>query len=92
MGYIFLLLSNIACVIKMTALKNCGSIATGVRNSIMINIIRSLGCLVVSLAVCVVSGFGKMDHIGFLISVFSGINISAGENILFFKIRLSFYI
>ena len=74
MGYTFLLFSNIASAIKMIVLKKCGSIATGIRNSIIINIIRSFGCFAVSLAVCLAFGFGKMDQIGFVISVFSGIS------------------
>ena len=74
MGYLFLLLSKIAALVKMVAVKNCGSIAKGTRNSVLINVIRSLGCIIVSLAVCLISGFGKMDTVGVIIAIFAGIS------------------
>ena len=74
MGYLFLFLSKIATVIKMIAVKNCGNIASGPRNSIIINLIRSLGCIAVSLVVCLASGFSPLDSAGTVISVFAGIS------------------
>lgn len=77
MGYLFLFLSKIAAIIKMISVKNCGNIASGARNSVLINLIRAIGCITVSLAVCLVSGFGKMDTIGLIISIFSGVSMGA---------------
>lgn len=74
MGYLFLLLSKLAASAKMIAVKNCGTIAQGTRNSVIINVLRSLGCIIVSLVVCLISGFGKMDTAGVVISVFAGIS------------------
>lgn len=74
MGYLFLILSNIAAIIKKIAVKNCGSIASGPRNSIIINVIRSLGCTAVSLIVCLASGLVPLDRVGTVISVLSGIS------------------
>lgn len=74
MGYIFLFLSKIAVIIKMIAVKNCGAIARGARNSVIINIIRAIGCILVSLIVCIASGFGKIDAIGVIIAVGAGIS------------------
>ena len=73
MGYIFLLLSKIAALIKMIAVKNCGNIAKGAKNSVIINIIRALGCVAVSFAVCLFSGIEKLDTVGTVIAVFAGI-------------------
>lgn len=74
MGYLFLLLSKMSAGAKMIAVKNCGSIAKGTRNSVIVNVIRSLGCVLVSLCVCLISGFGGMDLPGVLISILAGIS------------------
>ncbi len=73
MGYIFLFLSKLAGIGKMIAMKKCGNIASGVENSLRINLIRSLGCLVISLVVSLAIGFDGMSGTGVLISVVCGI-------------------
>lgn len=72
MGYIFLILSKICAVTKMIAVKSSGNIASGAKNSLKINILRSLGCIAVSLIVCAFSGFRHMSGTGLLFTVISG--------------------
>jgi len=71
MGLIYLLLAKLAAVVKMIAVKQCGTIASGPRNSIKINLIRSLGSFLVSLLVFLFAG-KQMDPVGLWIAIFAG--------------------
>lgn len=73
MGYLFFLLSKIAAVIKSIAVKNCGNIAKGAKNSVIINIIRAFGCVIVSFVVALFAGFEQLDTTGTVIAVFAGV-------------------
>ena len=72
MGYIYLVLSKIAAIFKMMAVKKCGNIASGPKNSLRINLLRALGCIVVGTIVCLFSGFKGMDSEGVWIAILSG--------------------
>jgi len=74
MGYVFLVLAKIAAVFKMISVKRCGNIATGAKNSVKINLLRSFGCLLVGLIVCIFSGFESMSGAGIWITVLSGVS------------------
>lgn len=74
MGYLFLLLSKISGIVKMTAIKNCGNIASGAKNSVKINLLRSLGCVIVAAIVSLSSGFSGMNDGGIWITFASGIS------------------
>ena len=73
MGYLYLLLSKIAAVVKMISVKKCGNIASGAKNSVKINLLRSAGCLAVALIVCCFSGFEKMSAPGIFMTLLSGV-------------------
>jgi drug/metabolite transporter (DMT)-like permease len=73
MGYLFLLLSKLSGIGKMVAMKKCGNIASGAESSLIINLLRSSGCLVISLVVSLSIGFGGMNGVGWLIAVIFGI-------------------
>ncbi|MBE6650083.1 MAG: hypothetical protein E7613_02100 [Ruminococcaceae bacterium] len=73
MGYLFFLLSKIAAVIKSIAVKNCGNIAKGAKNSVIINIIRAFGCVIVSFVVALFAGLEQLDTTGTVIAVFAGV-------------------
>jgi uncharacterized membrane protein len=73
MGVIYLLFSKLSTIVKMIAMKKCGSIAAGARNSLIINLIRSVGCILVALTVALISGFSPMEPYGMLICILSGI-------------------
>ena len=72
MGYLYLVMAKIAAAIKMIAVKKCGNIASGAKNSVKINLIRSSGSLVIALIVCIFSGFQKMNGYGILFTLMSG--------------------
>lgn len=74
MGYAFLVLSKLAAMAKMVSVKKCGSIATGAKNSVKINLLRSFGCLVVGIFVSLFSGFESMSMPGVFMTVLSGIS------------------
>lgn len=74
MGYFYLLLSKLASVAKIVSVKKCGSIATGAKNSVKINLLRSFGCLVVAVFVSLFSGFESMSMPGVFMTVLSGIS------------------
>jgi len=74
MGYLYLVMSKLASVAKMMAVKKCGNIASGAKNSVKINLIRSTGSLAIALIVCIFSGFEKMNSYGILFTVLSGIS------------------
>ena len=57
----------------MVAIINCGKLATGLKNNVVINLIRTTGCLVVSLLVCLIVGFSKLDGIGLFLVILSGV-------------------
>lgn len=76
MGYLFLLLSKLSGIGKMIAMKKCGKIAAGPENSLIINMLRTSGCLIISLAVSFAVGFGSMSQTGFLISILFGIFVA----------------
>ena len=57
MGYLFLLINKLFNIAKMVAMKSCGSIAKGFFNSIRINMLRTAICVVVSVVICLLSGF-----------------------------------
>jgi drug/metabolite transporter (DMT)-like permease len=71
MGIFYLLSAKLAGIIKVVAVKQCGSAAQGARNSVKINLIRALGCLIVSIAVFLFSR-GTLDRTGLIISLLSG--------------------
>ena len=73
MGVLFLFLSVLAGMFKVVAMKKCGAAASGPKNSLKINVIRSTGCVIISLAVCAFSGFAEMNGIGVLCSVLAGV-------------------
>ena len=73
MGVLFLFLSVLAAMCKIIAMKKCGAAASGPKNSLKINVIRSSGCVLISLIVCAFSGFAGMNETGILCSVLSGI-------------------
>lgn len=73
MGVLFLFLSVLAGMFKVVAMKKCGAAASGPKNSLRINVIRSIGCVVISLGVCAFSGFAGMNGIGVLCSLLSGV-------------------
>ena len=72
MGIFYLLLAKLSGIIKVIAVKKCGDAATGVKNSIKINLIRSIGCLIVSLIVFLLSQ-NVTDKTGIGISLLSGV-------------------
>lgn len=74
MGYLYLIMAKLASVAKMMAVKKCGNIASGAKNSVKINLIRSAGSLAIALIVCIFSGFEKMNSYGILFTVLSGIS------------------
>lgn len=76
MGYLFLFLSKLSGIGKMVAMKKCGKIASGPENSLTINMLRTFGCLIISLAVSLVVGFGDMTQSGILISVLFGVFVA----------------
>ncbi len=57
----------------MIAVKRCGKIASGTKNSVKLNLIRSLGCLAVSIIVCLFSGFERMNTRGITATLLSGV-------------------
>ena len=73
MGIIYLFVSKFAGIGKMIAMKNCGSIAKGAKNSLLINIVRSVGCIPVALLICLFSGFRQMNSAGVLFCILSGV-------------------
>ena len=73
MGILFLFFSVLSGICKMVAMKKCGAAASGPRNSLKINVIRSTGCVIISLAVCAFGGFAGMNGIGVLTSALSGV-------------------
>lgn len=77
MGFLYLLISKLSAIGKMIAMKNCGKLASGAKNSLKINLIRSLGCVAVSLVMCIFAGFSEMSGAGIGISVLSGISNAA---------------
>ena len=74
MGYVYLVLSKLAAILKMMSVKKCGNIASGAKNSVKINLLRSLGCLAVALIVCIFSGFKAMNTPGIYFTVLSGVS------------------
>ena len=73
MGVIYLFISKFATLGKMIAMKKCGKIASGPDNSVRINLIRSLGCFVISVFVMLISGTEGISKVGLLLSVLSGV-------------------
>ena len=72
MGYIYLVIAKIASIFKMMAVKKCGNIASGPKNSLRINLLRALGCIAVGSIVCLFSGYKGMDSEGVWIAILSG--------------------
>lgn len=73
MGIFYLFLSKLGGIGKMIAMKKCGRIASGAKNSLLINSIRSAGCVIISLIICLFSGFLAMRGEGYLVCILSGI-------------------
>jgi len=73
MGLLYLFISKFGTIGKMIAVKKSGGIASGPKNSLIINLIRSLGCVLISLLFCLFSGFDKMSDLGILFAILSGI-------------------
>ena len=76
MGIFYLLLAKLAGIVKVVAVKKCGNVASGEKNSVKINLIRSVGCLLVSIAVFLFSS-GYLDETGFWVSALSGVSNAA---------------
>lgn len=74
MGYIYLSLAMLAGTFKMIATKKCGSIACGTKNKLIINLIRAIGCIAVSAAVCLIGGFRGTDGAGILLAAICGVS------------------
>lgn len=72
MGVLFLFLSVLAGMCKMIAMKKCGMVASGPQNSLRINVIRAVGCTVISVFVCLFDGFRGMNELGLLCALLSG--------------------
>lgn len=72
MGFFYLIFAKLAGLVKVVAVKKCGSAASGAKNSIKINLIRAIGCLAVSVAVFLFSR-SALDKNGTWISLLSGI-------------------
>ncbi len=83
MSYILFLLSKIAAIVKVVAVKNSGNIANGAKNGTKISLFRCLGCIAVGTVVCAFSGFAPMTKDGITVSVLSGVSNAA---LLFFWI------
>ena len=73
MGVLYLIGAKIGAIGKMIAMKKCGNAAKGAKNSLKINLIRSLGCVFISLIICVFIGFQDVSDKAVLYSVSSGI-------------------
>ena len=73
MGIVYLVLSKISAILKMITMKGCGQLASGALGSTVINLIRTLGCLLISVGVCAFSGFSDIGDMGMLLAIISGI-------------------
>ena len=73
MGYLFLVISKIIAVAKSVFVKKCGTIAVGFKSNVLTNLIRALGCFIVSLVMCLIVGFSKIDSVGLWLSILSGV-------------------
>ena len=73
MGIFYLFLAKVCAIGKMIAMKKCGKLASGAKNSLLINSIRSMGCAGISLIICLFSGFDAMSGEGYFVSALSGI-------------------
>ena len=73
MGFLYLLSAKITAIGKMIAMKKCGNAASGAKNSLKMNLIRSLGCVAISLIICIFAGFDSISGKGVFYSVLSGI-------------------
>ncbi len=72
MGLFYLAVSKLTAVGKMIAMKKCGNAAKGVESSVRINLIRSCGCVVISMIICLFSGLKSMSGEGWIYSILSG--------------------
>ena len=72
-SYIALLLAQAGTSFKQFAMKRCGKIAPGPFNSICINMMRALICLVISVIIWLATGGGVTTPTGHLIIIISGI-------------------
>jgi len=72
-SYIALLLAQAGTSCKQFAMKRCGKIAPGPFNSICINMMRALICLVISVIIWLATGGGVTTPAGHLIIIISGI-------------------
>ena len=71
--YIALVLAQLGTSGKQYAMKNCGKLAPGPFNSVCINTMRALICLVVSLVIWLIAGGEVTTPFGHLIILLSGI-------------------
>ncbi len=74
MEILYLVIAKTFGTVKGYAMKRAGEKATGGDNSLCINLLRTLICLVVSIGVWCVSGMGFATPLGNLIVVISGIS------------------
>ena len=72
MEYIFLLLANFAGISKVIAMKKSGELCPGEYNSVRINTLRSMFCLIVSVFIFLITG-AKAQSQGWWIWLISGI-------------------
>lgn len=73
MGYFYLFVSKIIAVLKSVFVKKCGRIATGFNNNVKTNLLRALGCFIISTVMCLIVGFSSMDRAGIVFSMLSGV-------------------
>ena len=71
--YIALILAQAGTSGKQYAMKNCGRVAPGPFNSICINTMRAIICLVVSIFIWLAAGGGATTPFGHMIIIISGI-------------------
>ncbi len=72
-GYFSLIMSQIGITGKQYSMKHCGRLAPGPFNSICINLLRSVICLVVSFCIWIFSDGGTTDFWGHVIIILAGL-------------------
>ncbi len=70
-GYLYLTTSKLTGVAKMIAVKKCGNNSTSVLNSVQVNLIRSVVCMVVGVVIALVARLATWSY--FAICVLSGV-------------------
>ena len=71
--YISLLIAQLGINGKQYSMKNCGRLAPGPFNSVCINTMRALICLIVSVVIWIIAGGGTTTLFGHVVIVISGV-------------------